>query len=127
MSSNRLKYDECAYKKEICQSVGPLEYNLYNGKYVNCTNCPSDREGSNSIDFGKKVDIENEIFNLDRKTSRCPDKKYNKGSSTQEEKDNHLNPLLCHGIHKITPSNIKKVTNNGIDEDRLKKSCNGEK
>ena len=57
MSSNRLKYDDCAYKKEICQSVGPLEYNLYNGKYVNCTNCPSDREGSNSIDASDELTI----------------------------------------------------------------------
>ena len=49
------------YKKEICQSVGPLEYNLYNGKYENCNKCPPDRK-LNSLDFGKRVDIENDIL-----------------------------------------------------------------
>ena len=28
MSYNRLRYDQCAYKSEINQSVGPLEYIL---------------------------------------------------------------------------------------------------
>ena len=123
MSSNRLRYDECAYKKELCQSVGPLEYNLYNGKYENCNKCPSDRTTANSIDFKRKVEIENEIFNLDRKSSKCPEKKYNKKNNTLDEKNNHVNPLLCHSIHNITPSNLKKVTDNGIDEERLKQNC----
>ena len=123
MSSNRLKYDECAYKKEICQSVGPLEYNLYNGKYENCNKCPSDRSGPNSLDIGKRIVIENEIFNIDRKASKCPDKKYNKKNNTLSNDDNHVNPLLCNSIYNITPSNLKKITDNGIDENRLKENC----
>ena len=36
MSYNRLRYDQCAYKSELDQSVGPLEYILNPMKYENC-------------------------------------------------------------------------------------------
>ena len=39
MSSNRLIYDECAYKKSLQQSTDPLEYSLYTGKYENTAKC----------------------------------------------------------------------------------------
>ena len=36
MSSNRLIYDTCAYKHNLQQSVGPLEYVLNPIKFENC-------------------------------------------------------------------------------------------
>ena len=39
MSSNRLMYDTCAYKKKLEESTTPLDYNLYTGKYENCSKC----------------------------------------------------------------------------------------
>ena len=39
MSSNRLIYDTCAYKHELTQSVGPLEYVFNPMKYENCNKC----------------------------------------------------------------------------------------
>ena len=39
MSSNRLKYDDCSYKTDLSQSVGPLEYVLNPSKYENCQKC----------------------------------------------------------------------------------------
>ena len=39
MSSNRLIYDTCAYKKTLDQSVGPLSYVLNPIKYENCNKC----------------------------------------------------------------------------------------
>ena len=39
MSSNRLIYDTCAYKKELDQSTGPLSYTLNPIKYENCSKC----------------------------------------------------------------------------------------
>ena len=38
MSSNRLMYDTCAYKRNW-ESTTPLDYNLYAGKYENCSKC----------------------------------------------------------------------------------------
>ena len=34
-----LIYDTCAYKKRLDESVGPLNYTLYPGKYENCSKC----------------------------------------------------------------------------------------
>ena len=38
MSSNRLKYDDCSYKTDLSQSVGPLEHLLNPSKYENYKN-----------------------------------------------------------------------------------------
>ena len=38
MSSNRLIYDTCAYKHELSQSVGPLQYTLNPIKFENVNN-----------------------------------------------------------------------------------------
>ena len=38
MSSNKLIYDTCAYKNKLLESVGSINYNLYNGKYENNKN-----------------------------------------------------------------------------------------
>jgi len=37
--SNRLRYDGCAYEEELAQSVAPLSYSLYLGKFENCDKC----------------------------------------------------------------------------------------
>ena len=39
MSSNRLIYDSCAYKHDLVQSVGPLEYMLNPIKFENANKC----------------------------------------------------------------------------------------
>ena len=39
MSSNRLMYDACAYKKRLQESTTPLDYTLYPGKFENCSKC----------------------------------------------------------------------------------------
>ena len=39
MSSNRLIYDTCAYKKTLDESFGPLSYLLNPIKYENCNKC----------------------------------------------------------------------------------------
>ena len=39
MSSNRLRYDQCSYKSDLSQSVGPLGYVLNPMKYENCGKC----------------------------------------------------------------------------------------
>ena len=39
MSFNRLTYDNCAYSTTVKESVSSLDYNLFKGKYENCTQC----------------------------------------------------------------------------------------
>ena len=38
MSFNTLDYDNCAYKEELSESIGPGEYQL-NTPFISCTDC----------------------------------------------------------------------------------------
>ena len=74
MSSNRLIYDTCAYKKELDQSVGPLNYTLYPGKYQNCSKCRIElgTVGGNNVSLfsGNLVDLENDLRGMSRNLNR---------------------------------------------------------
>ena len=80
MSSNRLKYDTCAYKKRLDQSVGPLSYVLNPMKYENCNKCRMELGivGGNNVSQikGNLVDLENDLRGQTRPASLCPDKHY---------------------------------------------------
>lgn len=87
MSFNRLKYDNCEVKKYNQESSGPGNY-LYNTPIM-CDNCLNDnprvinqKKGvslNSNVDwrfYYGPVDVESELFNLNRNTSNCPSKKY---------------------------------------------------
>jgi hypothetical protein len=80
MSYNRLRYDQCAYKTEINQSVGPLEYLLNPMKYENCQKCRHEFGlvgGTNVSQIsGNLVDLENDLRGQTRQNTKCPDLKY---------------------------------------------------
>lgn len=80
MSYNRLRYDQCAYKTEIDQSVGPLEYLLNPMKYENCQKCRHEfgLVGGTNVSHikGNLVDLENDLRGQTRTLSNCPAKKY---------------------------------------------------
>lgn len=116
MSFNRLSYDDCAYTVDVKQSVSPLDYQLYVGKFENQKPCPCN-EGGNTLDkcnvtFGTRAEVENELYNLNRPGTLCPNKKYN----PQEKNFNHTYhpPRLCQGHYNITPTGLKPITNNGL-------------
>jgi len=80
MSSNRLIYDTCAYKKSLDQSVGPLSYLLNPIKYENCSKCRMELGlvgGTNVSQIkGNLVDLENDLRGQTRPASLCPSKHY---------------------------------------------------
>ena len=41
--STRLRYDECAYRKELCESTSPYAWMMYNGKFDNEQKCRKDK------------------------------------------------------------------------------------
>ena len=65
MSSNRLIYDTCAYKKRLLESTGPLNYSMYTGKYENCAKCRVEfgTVGGNGVSLfnGNLVDLESDL------------------------------------------------------------------
>ena len=80
MSSNKIIYDTCAYKNKLLESVGTVNYNLYNGKYEN--------NNKSRVDFGlvggygvslyngNLTDLESDLRGQTRINSLCPSKKY---------------------------------------------------
>jgi len=115
MSFNRLKYDNCAYSKELQESISPLEYQLFRGKYENCKQCPTGSH-TNNLEFGTKAIVESELYGLSRQESKCPDKKYNPDNPMPNVNGNFSPPQMCHSIYYITPTNMKMPTSNGLSE-----------
>ena len=80
MSSNRLSYDECAYKKNLQQSTSPLEYTMYTGKFENSAKCRIEFGvvGGNGVSLysGNLVDLESDLRGQTRIASDCPSKMY---------------------------------------------------
>lgn len=116
MSFNRLSYDSCAYAVDLKQSVTPLDYQLYVGKYENSKPCPCNSEGNNlekcNVALHTRAEVENELYNLNRLGTLCPDKKYN---PNEKNFDNVYHPpRLCQGHYNLTPTNLTKVENNGL-------------
>lgn len=73
-SSNRLRYDRCAYQKDLYESTAPLSYSLFEGKFENCKKCMQDNKFYRPFDL---VDVESELKNITRPNTHCPHLKYN--------------------------------------------------
>jgi hypothetical protein len=73
---NRLKYDSCAYDKELKQSTDPLSYIINPIKYDNCTKCRMELGivGGTSVSHitGNLVDLENDLRGQTRPNTHCP-------------------------------------------------------
>ena len=80
MSSNRLVYDKCAYKKAVQESTDPLNYMLYTGKFERNNQCMISRGvvGGNNVSVwaGNMVDLESNLMGVDRRASLCPKNQY---------------------------------------------------
>ena len=80
MSSNRLIYDTCAYKKELDQSTGSFSYSMYPGKYENCAKCRIElgQVGGNGVSIysGNLVDLESDLRGQTKPASLCPQYHY---------------------------------------------------
>tara|TARA_Y100000389_G_C17424912_1_gene498989 strand:+ start:265 stop:639 length:375 start_codon:yes stop_codon:yes gene_type:complete len=120
MSSNRLMYDKCAYSKTVEQSTGPLEYQMFKGKFENCKQCKAG-DHKNILDFGVRTDVESELRNQTRKSTTCPTLKYN--PKTKSKAVPFTPPEVCDTIHYLTPNNIEKPTGPGFDDKKLAADC----
>ncbi len=72
----RSLYDRCAYQKDLYQSVEPLGFQMYPGKYENCSKCTYDETQFWRPFDGQIVDAESELTNRTRRYTRCPQYKY---------------------------------------------------
>jgi hypothetical protein len=70
--NTNLIYDDCSYHKELRESTSPLNYQLYQGKFINCQSCIYDK----FYPPYALVDIETELRNQTRPLSNCDNFKY---------------------------------------------------
>jgi hypothetical protein len=77
----RTKYDNGAYEHYIRESTGPLLYQLDPNRFYNCKECRPQQPGymGPNVSISRKntlVDVESELKNITRPTSRDPKKKF---------------------------------------------------
>lgn len=80
MSSNRLIYDNCAYSQKLSQNTKQGNYMMFPDKYENPNQCRImlGQVGGNedSIFTGNMVDLESDLFGIDRPSSLCNNSKF---------------------------------------------------
>lgn len=112
MSFNRLSYDSCAYSKNLQQSIDPLEYNLFKGKFESCISCPVG-DFTNNLDFGVRSDIESDLKGQNRLGSKCPSEKFPTNAGVAAP---FTPAITCQNIYNITPNNLVKPSTNGLKD-----------
>jgi hypothetical protein len=107
-SSNRLIYDNCSYAQWVYASTEPLSYRMYMGKNENCGKCIDDKFW-HPYDL---VDVESELRNQTRPTSKCGQFKYSPANKAfnPEKPPVVLAPECC----SILKQNIPRRTDNGV-------------
>ena len=124
MSFTRLDYDKCAYAKTLEESCSPLDYQLYMGKFEHSKQCPVG-DHTNNLEFGVKTDVESELRNITRQTSKCPSKKYDPKKNYKGA--DYTPPRVCENIHYLTPSGLKKPETDGLKDEVPTLSCPAKK
>lgn len=80
MSFTKLSYDDCAYRTNLSQNVGLLSYNLDSVKFNSCNKCRHEvgLVGGTAVSHvsGNLVDLESNLFGIDREASKCATMKY---------------------------------------------------
>jgi hypothetical protein len=80
MSFTKLTYDDCAYKANLQGNVSHLAYTLDPIRYYNCQKCRPEvgLVGGTAVSHvsGNLVDLESNLFGIDREASKCSGMKY---------------------------------------------------
>jgi hypothetical protein len=107
---NRLAYDTCAYSKALGESVAPLDYMLDVVKYEHCDKCRIELGvvGGTAVSHvkGNLVDLENNLFGIDRPNTHCPDYKFVPSSASYVQGKEYVKPV-CHPKVDTTPAHMR--------------------
>lgn len=97
---NQLMYDDCAFRKQIVQSITPMEYVMDPIQFVHGQKCRPELGivGGTAVSHinGSLVDLENNLLGIDRPATRCPEYKHlptNPGEPIQGKE--YIKPV-CH-------------------------------
>lgn len=110
MSFNRLSYDDCSYKSELSESVSYLSYMLDPIRYENCNKCrpESGIVGGTAVSHikGNLVDLENNLFGIDRPNTHCPTYKFIPDNGMSVQGKEYIKPVN-HPSIDTTKVNLK--------------------
>jgi hypothetical protein len=115
MASDRSTYDQGSFLVKTKESINPLAYVLEIQAHENCTKCGDKPNVSVHED---RVNLENDIFGINRKLSKDPKQKYQKNDKIADVL-NYNPPYLCER-YILDPSFRDQNTGNKYMED-LKK------
>lgn len=80
MSFTKLTYDDCSYNANLSENVSQLSYMFEPSKFYNCNKCRPENGiiGATNVSHvnGNLVDLESNLFGIDREGSKCPGMKY---------------------------------------------------
>lgn len=106
MSYSRVAYDTCSYSQKLNENVSQISYILDPLKYKHCSPCRNELGlvGGNNVSKinGNIVDLESNLFGIDREASRCSTMKYIPG----EFKSKGLYKKDCHKPIDVTPKHL---------------------
>ena len=121
MAFTNTKYDNCAYKKELQESVSPLDYMLNPGNR-RCSRSYSDYH-SNGNNFvvdnypnsnGAQTDIESELRLLNQLQSRCPSVKHQGDNIGYQNNIRNIRYTSTESLFTNPKCNYKELSTSGI-------------
>lgn len=109
--ASRTAYDTCAYSKALAQSTAPIDYVLNPMKYEHCRKCRIELGivGGTAVSHigGNLVDLENDLFNINRAMSRCPDYQHHPPERAGEPIVPTTDPILAAAAGRTQNKPIK--------------------
>lgn len=97
MSWTRAHTDSCNYKQTLTENVSQLSYLLDPVKFEHCGKCRNELGlvGGTSVGVpkGNMVDLENNLFGIDRPSTRCPSYKYLPSEDATVQGKEYIKPV----------------------------------
>jgi hypothetical protein len=116
MASDRSLYDQGSFMWKTKESIKPLSYVLEIQAHENCTKCGTQ---PNVTVHEQRVNLESDLFGINRKLSKDPRSKYQKSDKIADVL-NYSPPYLCE--RNITSPGFVDTTTGNKYMDDLKKS-----
>ena len=118
-SYNRLRYDKCAYQKDLAQSTSPLNYRMSMDAYENPNKCVFDKNSFYHPFDDEIVKTESELKGLGRLASKCAQNQYNpnceKSSMCTSTYDPSVPVVYAQEVCPIIKNNLPKILGPGYE------------
>lgn len=116
MAWTRIYNDQCTYAQKLTQNTTELSYVLDKQKYQHCSGCRFELGliGGNNVSKikGNIVDLESNLFGIDREGSRCSSMKYLPG----DEKGKSLYKPVCYEKIDMDKKHLKNCQMFGYEQ-----------